>query len=251
MEIIKVLNIDLTRLHNDEHFHFFIDFQTCVKADGAATLKIEEQYATLQALFAREDEALKKITRSVLTEKIAAADHARDVLFRSLSDTVKAARTHYNLAVSEAAKIAWNVMLAYGNVVIKPYVEESSAIYNLCKDLKEKHAEAILTLGLVNGLTELEKLNKAVDDLMNERYDEATERTELVLKQVRAEVDEAYRMIVVKIEALQVLEGHTEGAPWADFIRRLNIVIERANNTVAQRKGRAAAKTSSESGLQD
>jgi hypothetical protein len=65
--------IKLTNLRNDEHFQFIVDVIDLVKSVGAAVLRVEPQYTALVALHVEEDEALRKITKSALTEKIAAA----------------------------------------------------------------------------------------------------------------------------------------------------------------------------------
>jgi hypothetical protein len=54
-------------LHNDEHFEFFRHVITLTREVGAATLDVVPQFDALLAAHLREDEVLKKITKSELT----------------------------------------------------------------------------------------------------------------------------------------------------------------------------------------
>ncbi len=240
---MKTDKIDLTRLRNSEHFQFISDVITLVNQTTPAALKAEAQAAALAAAHAREDEALKKITKSVLTAQIHEADAARDKVFRNIADTVRTQLNSYLPAVAAAAKKALIPIETYGNLAKKPDAEETADIYNLVKDLQNTYAEEVVTLGLAQTLTELLRTNKVTEDLMNARYAETSGRTELVLQQVRAEVDEAYFVLTERIDALRVIEG---GAVYTEFIGTLNDIIERATNIVAARRGRAKAKKEEE-----
>ena len=55
------------------------------------------------------------------------------------------------------------------------------------------------------------------------------------MKEVRRDVDKAYRAITTRIEALVVVNGPEAYTP---FINELNIRIEKYNNILAQRQGR-------------
>jgi hypothetical protein len=59
---------------------------------------------------------------------------------------------------------------------------------------------------------------------VKERFDETASRTDIVLKKARAELDEAYRVIVELIDALAIVEGEANYEP---FARTLNAVIEK------------------------
>jgi hypothetical protein len=252
---MKIKKIVFLYLRNDEHFQFCTDFINLVNSVGAAKLKVQTQFKAFVDLNREEDEALKKITKSALTEKIAEADHARDEVFRGLTEANRAALNHFTPAVREAAKRLQIVFDTYGNVARKPVAEESSALYNLIHEVTGHHADDMETLNLGGWIVELDRLNNAVQELMSERYDENASRTSLVLKEVRAREDEAYRTITERIDALRIVEGdeievdpdQNDGAvsiptPWADFIRRLNAIIDRTGDILAQRRGRSSAK---------
>jgi len=260
----KTKNIHLTHLRNDEHFQFFTDVVSLVNSVGAGKLNVQKQFDALCDIYREEDEALKKILKSALTDRIAEADAARDALFSGMAETNRAAQNHFTPAVREAAVRLQIVFNTYGNVAAKADAEETSAIHNLLLELTQKHAADMTTVGLTPWAEELQTRNTAVQILMSERYDENASRTVLVLKTVRKRLDEAYRKLVARIDAAALFEAEdgtdssaddgVEGGIrasgdaalplYAGFIRRLNAIITRANDILAHRRGKGAKSPS-------
>lgn len=234
-----IIKINLHNLRNNEHFQIISDTLAIVAEATPAALKVTELAATLKAAHDLEDLALKKIAKSALTAKIKEADSARRKLFRSMVNMVRALRDHFTKSISEAAIETLIPIDTYGNIAKIADAELTAALFNLIKDLKADYAEQIVTLGILPMLNEIERLNNTVIQLMDSRYDEISERSDLVLKDVRLAVDEAWLALCVKIDALNVVEDEEI---YEDFIRKLNAVIERAKNIVAQRRGKAKAK---------
>ena len=236
---MKLQKIDLSRLRNDEHFQFNTEFRDLVNAVSPATLKVAVQFDLYQSLYVQEDEALKKIMKSAITADMQNADQRRDLTFRGMVDANKSALNHFNVEVQAAAKRLKIVFDTYGNVGLKPLNEETSAIYNLLQELQGTHAADMAIVKIADWADELEINNKAFEKLVKNRYDESAGRTELVLRQTRKQVDAAYRTIIERIDALGLIEDNDV---YRNFIRKLNVVIEKYDNTVTQRKGIASAK---------
>jgi hypothetical protein len=233
---MRINKIDFTRFRNDEHFQFHTEFQDLVVATGAETLKIATQFDTYQALKERVDEALKKIMRSAVTDQIQAADHRRDNTYRGLVYIVRAYR-NFRPDEAEAARKLEIVFNTYGwlNLVQRPLNEQTSAIYNLLQELNGTYADDIHTINAGEWVKELEASNNTFEELVKARYDETAHRTDIVLREARLELDVAYRTIIERIEALVIVEGLEN---YDAFIRRLNVVITKYNNNLAQRQGR-------------
>ena len=232
---MKIDNLKTSHLRNDAHFQFYTDFRTIVERIGAPQLKIETQYAAFLVLYDDEDVALKKIMKSAITAEINDADSYRDEIFSGMVEANKSALKHYDNNVREAAKRLKIVFDTYGNISRKPLDEETSAIYNILQDLKGKYAADAETVGLNGWIAELEQANETFSALMLDRYDESATRTSLVMKQVRQQVDDAYRTISERINASIIIEGE---AQYADFVTTLNTVIKRYADILAQRKGK-------------
>jgi hypothetical protein len=68
----------------------------------------------------------------------------------------------------------------------------------------------------------LEKRNKAFEALVKERFDETAHKSDIVLKEARAELDKVYHSIEERINALALVEGT---ADYEEFIRTMNAVV--------------------------
>ena len=237
---MKIKSIHSNQLRNDEHFQFNTEFKDLVNKFDAAELKIGAQFNDFLALFKQEDEALKKIMKSAFTLDLQDLDKRRDRLFRGIIGISKTALHHFNEEVQEAGRRLKILLDTYGNIARKPMNEATSAIYNILQELNGKYApDVALMVGLTDWVTELETCNGNFDQLMKNRYEESAMKSDLVLKECRQKVDEAYQNIVERINALVVIEGE---ADYKEFIRNLNIVIEKYTVILAHRRGVAAAK---------
>ena len=232
---MKIQKLDLYNLRNDEHFQFFAEFRDTMVRFGASALKNEEQFNQWLPIYEQEDEALKKIMKSAITAEIQTADKRRDQLFRGMADACKAALNHFDTEVQNAAKRLKILLNTYGNLARKPLNEQTAGVYNILQDLKGDYAADALKAGITGWAAELETANEALDRLMKERYEESAAKTDLVLKQVRQQADEMYRIMIERINAMVIVEGETA---YSEFIRYWNIVVEKYKNILAKRSGK-------------
>ena len=237
---MKINEFGLSSLHNEEHFQFHTDFKGLADTANPATLNIQVGYAAYLPVYANEAVALDVIRKSANTDDIAQADTLRDTTFRGLSDAVKSAGNHFNPAIKQAAARTQVVLGHYGNVATKSYNEETAAINSLLTDLNTSCAADIAALGLSDWVAELQANNDAFVNLMNIRYTEESGKTMLQMKQVRTQIDAAYRAITERINALIVINGE---AGYTNFVKELNQRIESYSVILAQRKGRNAKNT--------
>jgi len=220
---MKISSIHLNNMRNDAHFQFHTEFRDLVVQQNPLTLKVKPQFDSYLPLYNRVDDALKKIVKSEFTAKIHEADKARDEIYLGIVETNTAALRHFNPAVRQAAERLKILFDTYGNVANKPLNEETSAIYNILQELKGKYTADVESVGLTQWVAELETRNQTFEGLVKERFDETAARTtDIVMKQARAQLDEAYKTIVERINALAVVEGV---AAYEPFIKTLGAVI--------------------------
>jgi hypothetical protein len=235
-KIIKKL-IDVVRvshLTNDEHYKYITEAVYLIEKFSAKALNVEKLFNNLKSLFKKEDDALKKVMKSHLTEEILAMDKRRGRLFKGMLACIKMALLHFDDNVVAAAKRLKILFDTYGNVTKKPMNQETSAIINLLQELYGKYAKDADLVGLTKWMKELEAENNAFDQLMRDRYEETALRTDLVLRECRQDVDDTYREIVYRINAYITIEGDEE---YSEFVHRLNIIIAKYNAALAQRYG--------------
>jgi hypothetical protein len=220
---MKINTLSTSRLHNEAHFQLQAEFRDLIAAHGAELLKIKPQFDEYRKLYEREDEALKKIVKSALTEKINEADAARDSIFIGMADVCKGMCRHFNPEIRDAALRVQVLFDTYGNVAYKPLNEETAAIHNITQDLQsDKYAADVAAICIAPWVPELKARNNAFEALVKERFSETAGKTDIAIKDARRELDAAYRKICDIINVYVMLEGE---ANYADFIKTLNAVI--------------------------
>ena len=206
---MEIIQLNFSRLHNEEHFEFHNEFNNLVDKATPAALGIETQYSAYMFLYADEFEALGFIRKNHITDEIADADNLRDFTFRGMSDTVKAGGNHFNPLVREAARRVQVVFDHFGNLTIKSYDDETASINKFVSELKVKYAADVIILGIADWLDELQANNDAFVELQQSRNSKEAEKTQLRMRQVRLEVDAAFRTITNRINALIIAVSYT------------------------------------------
>jgi hypothetical protein len=234
---MKIESLGLKLLRNNEHLQFYTEFKGLVENYTPVTLGIEAVYNEWLPLFISESEAIDKIIKSAFTEVITDADMQRDTIFSGMREAVNAAAKHFRPEVKQAATRLMVIFDHFGNVSIKTYDEETSAINNLINELNSNGAADLATVGIIEWLTELTTSNETFVNLMHSRYTEQTTKSSLIVREVRVAIDIAFRNIINRINALIIVNGETV---YAGFVRDLNERIQRSNQQIALRQGRNA-----------
>jgi hypothetical protein len=237
---MKISRIYLINLRNDEHFQYHTEFMDLVTEHGAAALKIQPQFEAYLALYGTEDDGIKKIRKSALTAEIQAADKARDTIWSGMIHMNAAALKHFDPAVQEAGKRLKVLFDTYGNIAKKPLNEQTSAVYNILQELKEKYAADVAAANIKPWVDELEARNLAFEKLMKDRFKETDLKTDVIVKEARAALDTAYQDILARISACALLEGEADYAP---FVHALNTVTEKYASILARRQGKKKQST--------
>ena len=221
---VKIKSLNTNNLRNDANMQFHFDVAALIIEFAAARLGIAALFDVYQAAVAHQDDVFKKIVKSKYTEKIEAADHARDKVYSNVTATIRMLLNHHNPEIVDIAKEIKIMLDSFGKVNQKSYKEQTSAIYNILQKFRGEYAADVETIRIPELVDELERTNKAVDALITERDIEAAAKNHDNMKAVRAETDKAYYAIAERINALVVVEGEEN---YADFITRLNLIIDR------------------------
>jgi len=232
MNIHKIITHNL---RNDEHYMFQTEFQNLVTGATPEVLRVTAQFAAYTALLNKEDEGLKKITKSALTAQIHEEDKKRDELYDGMAELTAALVKSPIQNKRDAAKRLKIIFDTYGNISKKPLNEQTSAIINILQELNGQYAADAQLIGLTDYVTLIETHNNTLETLVRERYDESTAKTDVVLRDARQAVDAAYEDITARVNALALLEG---GTIVENFIRSLNTVIAKYNAILHARLGR-------------
>ena len=227
--------LDSKELQNEEHVQHGKDLIALVEFYDADKLKLTSVYVPLKALISKEIEAFMKAMKSAKTVKIEAADFKRDFTVRGLTKEVKSKLFHFDPLVRDAALNVDTLMSKYGNIAKKAYDKETADIDKLVSVLETDHVADMATLGITTWVAQLKADNLAFVDLVSDRNKEYVGETQLVMRDVRNEVDEAYRKFVKRVNSLIDVYGETD---YTEFVIAMNVSIKHYNDLVAQRQGR-------------
>ena len=236
---MDISKIKFSRLRNGEHVQFHTEVDELIAAKTPEVLGIEAQYAIYKTLFGNEYEAFDIIRKSAVTEDLDDADALRDSINSGMNGVVKSALNHYDADVKKAASRVWVVLNSFGNISVLTYNEETVSIRKLNAELTANYTAEVQLLGLDGWLTELVNKNDEFDALMKLRYTEDSGKTLLRMRPQRLEVDEAYRKIIKRIDALIEINGEDV---YKDFVAELNIRVDKYNNIIARREGSNSKK---------
>ncbi|MDR1602542.1 MAG: DUF6261 family protein [Tannerella sp.] len=247
---MKIESIYSHHLTQALHLQFAGEAKGLMEKFDPKTLKIVPQYEVFRASVEKEDLCYKIIRKSDLSEAKEDADQARDVVFTGISEGVRTALRHFDTTVSEAAKRLKIVLDAYNtpkSLTRLPLDAETVAIANLLQEFEGKYGADVQVAGLATWVAELHKRNDAFDRLTKAYNEQQAAKPPFRFKDVRRETDEAYKKIVLVINALIVMEGETAYAP---FVTELNGLIKHYNDLYAQHLGRIRAKKQNEETLE-
>ncbi|MDR2775259.1 MAG: DUF6261 family protein [Tannerella sp.] len=244
---MEIESIYSQHLSHALHLQFVSETKGLIEKFSPSALKIVPQYNNLCGKIEKEDLCYKVIRKSDLSEAKEDADQARDAVITGINGAVRTAVRHFDPAISEAAKRLKIVLDAYNTPVSLarlPYDAETVSVINLLQEFDGKYLADVQTTGLTAWVEELRTRNEAFDRLAKACNEQQAAKPPFSMKDVRNETDEAYRNTVLVINALIVMEGETEYAP---FVTELNELIKHYSDLTAQHRGRNRAKSQSKS----
>jgi hypothetical protein len=238
---MEIKQFRLSHLRNGEHYKFQFDFSQLVVKYTTEALGVSTLFSTYNPLLASEYKVYEVIRKSEYTDTVTDGDILRDTTFSGMAGTVRSGCNHFDAAIRAAAQRLCLVLDHYGNLAVLPYDEETASLMKFIDELRGRYAADVKTLGIDAWVNALDEQNKAFDALKNKRTTTKANMPESNMKQERQQVDDAYRAIVKRINALAEVNGPKA---YHGFIKELNQIIDNYTLLVAQRMGRNAKEGS-------
>ncbi|MCH5282960.1 MAG: hypothetical protein J1E59_04825 [Treponema sp.] len=213
----EIQSIPLTSMNNGAHFTFISNMASRAEKDAAVSEMCAPQVAALRSAVADEDENLKISAKSLTTDKIAAADRLRDQLYAGYKKAVGGYTNFPVESLADAAKVLNQHIKDYKIDVQAQLDKETGLLVNFIQDLEGKYKPQVEALSLGVFVEKLKAANEEVRDLTGQRTDERSAKTAGALKTARAVSDEAYRMLVLHVNAHALLEGEEAYAAFIDY----------------------------------
>lgn len=262
---MKVIRINLPKLHNEEWFEFFTKFAELVKHFGADKIGVKELFDKLEPLCDKADDLLLVLKKSVYTKKIETADRKRDELFQGFYAVAKGLLKQPVAAKREAAERLYNLLDGYRKSILgHGYAEESAAIHNLLQDLRREYETDVTLLALTDWVTAINQAEQDFQAVYNERIKEDVAKPKRDLKLIRGQADVFYHAIIGTLDTKLLIDGlggdvavdpgeldddvHFEGDDDHEFHGNIvynfvvtwNETLKKYRNLLRQRAGRAA-----------
>ena len=212
----EIQTIPLTSMNNAAHFLFVSNVAGRAEKDAAVSEKCAAQVTALRAAVTAEDENLQLSTKSLITDKIAAADRLRDQLYAGYKKAVAGYADFPVAEMAEAAKVLSQHIKDYKIDVQAQMDKETGLLVNFVQDLEGKFKAQVDALSLGAFVEKLKAANEDVRELTAQRTDERSAKTAGALKTARAASDEAYKTLVQHVNAHALLEGDVDYVAFID-----------------------------------
>lgn len=201
------------------------EVKNLIASIGPGLLNIDSLFKNFTSLYNKEAQVIQSLGMSNSSAKqLESSDQKRDDFYWAIGLIVKSHTKHIDKEIQEAAKRLLKVINKYGNLRYVPYEEETIQISNFCHEIKN-YPNEVKMLDLASWIEMLEDENIRFNDYYNSMKQEMVlidKANTGKLKVVREQVDNSYKEIVTKIEALATIQGFQV---FCDFISRLNCII--------------------------
>ncbi len=214
----EIGTISLERMNNGAHYMYLLLILEKAEADATLKTKVSGLTAALREAVTKEDECLKLSQKSLLSDKIQAADGQRDALYSGYKKGVDGYADFPVAALAESAKVLAQHIKDYDIDPKMQLDKETGLLINFIADLEGKFAEHVTALALTPFVTNMKTANEAVRSLTASRTDERTVVEVGALKKARAASDTAYKNLVKMVNALAMVEGDANYAAFIDYV---------------------------------
>ena len=214
----EIYDINIQRMNNGAHFTFVSNILARAEADTAVKGKASELVSNFKAAVAAEDEALKISQKSLLTDEIAKADSDRDALYAGYKKAVEGFLAMPIADMAQTAKILSQHIKDYKINTADQLDKETGLLVNFITDLENKYSAQVAKLGLTAFVTNMKEANERVRTLTLQRTNEKMGVSVGALKTARTASDNAYRALVKIVNALALVFGEKDYAPFIDYV---------------------------------
>ena len=240
----EIYDINIQRMNNGAHFTFVSNILARAEADTAVKGKASELVSNFKVAVAAEDEALKISQKSLLTDDIAKADIDRDALYAGYKKAVEAFLAMPIADMAQAAKVLAQHIKDYKINTAGQLDKETGLLVNFITDLEDKYSVQVAKLGLTAFVTNMKEANERVRTLTLQRTNEKMGVSVGALKTARTASDNAYRALVKMVNALALVFGEKDYAPFIDYV---NTEITHYKREVLGQKSSAPSTSGSSS----
>lgn len=232
----EIPDIRLSRMSGGMHFTFMSNILARAEADTAVMARAEALVKSLRAAVDEEDASLGLTRKSLLTDDIAKADIERDTLYAGYKKALGGFVRMKGTDMAKAAETLRQHIRDFGINTRYQLDRETGLLTNFIGDLQGRYAPQVASLGLTAFVTGMHEANERLRALTLRRTEERMGVKKGALKAARAASDTAYRSLVRMVNALAVVFGDADYAPFMDYC---NVEIVHCRREASGRKAGA------------
>jgi hypothetical protein len=235
----KIFPLDLSRLHNAEHYQFGEDFLVAFPSELAESLNLSAQRGSFLSDQEKAKEVFLVNRKFDETENIKQADADRDKLMKAFIQSIASYAGGSGTTVQQtAAEAVGRLLEPYRGAPNKSYVKNTAELGKFVEDVqKAPYAAHLTTLGLTDAVARLKVLNDNFHTLYNSRSEQLLDRKEREkMTLLRKTSDKTFDEIVEDFNVLYRMETDAERKlSIGDAIDRINALIIQWQRTLASR----------------
>ncbi|MDR1561493.1 MAG: DUF6261 family protein [Dysgonamonadaceae bacterium] len=218
-------------LNGEQQYQYLSDCNKLLIEMPVAKTAVSAYYPVFLDLLEREFKIIDTPKSSVYTQQIADADINNDSLITAIINIVNANLLHYDADKVAAARKIHNRLKAFGEIPMKSYEAEATAISILVSDLNStEYSDAVEELDLVGWVTQLSASLTNFQNLLRLREIEASKRPSEKLGDVRKLIENTYQDMITILESQSILNP----SAYAVFVSRLNVLVTYYNDHNSQ-----------------
>lgn len=237
----RIESLNLTKLHNNEHFQFMTDVDVLIAKCLSSELGIDVLYPNFKQALAAEEIAIRVESGSSKSKILTNLDIQRDQTYNAITIRVKSALLCPFDDEIASGQVLQRIIDQYGDFRSLPYNEESASITNFINDLlKPENVDHLEKVCIRAWVQELKNENDEFQAVFNDRNQEFAGRESGDVRISRRKLDPIYLQMAEKINATFVMEIAKPAA--TAFATELNEKISYYKTTLAIRIGHNKAK---------
>jgi hypothetical protein len=222
-------------LHNNEHGQFNANVLNEINQNPFVRQLIDRFYQAYVSAVDAEATAETVENGSVITKFVNNSNAYRAQLFHGYSLVIEGLCIGYDPLVAEAARDIQRIIDQTGDIRSMAYNDRGDAIKNFTTQLRTNHMDQVVkTTGIV-WLDKMDEANFSFNSHLDNRATEEISRLSGDVRAARLVTDKAYKDITNQINALALVNGDTEYAP---FIDKINYWVEHNKTLLKTRRTR-------------
>lgn len=224
LDIPQVPTFDPGNLQNDLHIGFGTDISQRFKAarwtDETHAKKtfpdnVDAEIGAYLNAFSVENQAYVIAQKSQIVKQRTQVDHERDALYKEVRKTVDTFATLSIFPAKQSAALLMQPVMQKYKIDPDGGIEAQTVA--TAQWLQEQQQDARLdaaarALGIYESIDQLKALNDEIQQLTADRNDERAQKTSAELKNARLRVDQAYREMVMMVNAQAIATSIDEAA---------------------------------------